>query len=423
MPFHARRILAITAVAVLLFFAGVGAAQDVLPHEELPGAHIDEPEALGATRCRGGTAGPFPCSHVDVLSFLPLSAIGGDSSAHGNDLWGWTDPKTGKEYALMGLTTGTAFVDITNAEEPLYLGLLPTQTIASPWRDVKVYKTYAFIVAEAPGHGMQVFDLKRLRNVTAPPVVFSPVAHYQGNGLSTSHNIAINEQTGFAYIVGTNTCGGGLHIVDIRRPRRPIFAGCFAGDGYTHDAQCVSYLGPDGDYRGRDVCFGANEDTLTIVDVTSSSAPKMLSRSAYPGVSYTHQCWTTEDHHFLLLDDELDERSFGHRTKTYIWNIVDLDAPRLIGTYQSTKRAIDHNQYVRNGYLYQANYQSGLRILDLSNVADGRLREVAFFDVFPDGNGPRFNGAWSVYPFFSSGVVIVSGIEQGLFVLQPHLPR
>ena len=430
MPLSAGRIEITVMSLVLLLAAGKAVPQDMVPsglarhhEEEEPGTHLAEPEALGPTRCQGGKAGPFPCSHIDVLSFMPLSSIGGDGSAHGNDLWGWTDPQTGKEYALMGLTTGTAFVDITNPEAPLYLGLLPTQTLASPWRDLKVYKNYAFIVAEAQGHGMQVFDLKRLRHVGAPPVIFSAVAHYRDNGLSNTHNIAINEETGYAYLTGTNTCGGGLHMVDIRKPRQPKFAGCFSGDGYTHDAQCVSYRGPDGAYGGREICFAANEDTLTVVDVSDKNAPRMLSRTTYQGVGYTHQCWTTEDQHYLLLDDELDERTFGHGTRTYIWDIVDLDAPRHIGTHQSKKRAIDHNQYVRDGFTYQANYQGGLRILDLSAVSDGRLKEVAFFDVFPTGNRPGFNGAWSVYPFFPSGVVIVSGIEQGLFILQANLPR
>ncbi len=428
---HLARWTSSAAVLLVLLPAsgGAGTTQEVverhpsLSHEEEPCAHIEEPEALGPTRCQGGSAGPFPCSNVDLLSFMPLSSIGGDGTTHGNDLWGWTDPLNGREYALMGLTTGTAFVDITNPEDPLYVGLLPAQTLPSTWLDLKVYKNYAFIVSEAPGQGMQVFDLKQLRKVGAPPVVFSAVRHYEGNGLSTSHNIAINEKSGFAYVVGTNTCAGGLHMIDIRKPRKPKFAGCFAGDGYTHDAQCVSYRGPDGTHGGKEICFAANEDTLTIVDVTDKSDPRMLSRTSYSGVSYTHQCWITEDQHFLLLDDELDERSFGHRTKTYIWDIVNLDAPKHIGTYHSKKKTIDHNQYIRDGFTYQANYQSGLRILDLSEVANGRMREVAFFDIFPGGNRARFNGAWSVYPFFPSGVVIVSGIEQGLFILQPNLPR
>src|SRR5690606_20218176 len=86
----------------------------------------------------------------------------------GNDIWGWTDPETEKEYALMGLNNGTAFVDVSDPVNPVYLGKLPTHTQSSLWRDIKVYADHAFVVSEASGHGMQVFDLTRLRGVTSP---------------------------------------------------------------------------------------------------------------------------------------------------------------------------------------------------------------------------------------------------------------
>ncbi len=44
----------------------------------------------------------------------------------GNDIWGWADPMTGREYALMGMTDGTAFVDVTDPDNPAVLGKLPT---------------------------------------------------------------------------------------------------------------------------------------------------------------------------------------------------------------------------------------------------------------------------------------------------------
>ena len=417
----------LATLAVSFWFVAEASQQSPGPggrhHEEEDGKPISEPAAQEETPCRGGSAGVYPCKNVDLLSFMPLSEIGGEGGAQGADIWGWTDPKNGREYALMALSTGTSFVDITNPADPVYLGLLPTHSVSSSWRDVKVYKDHAFIVSEAASHGMQVFNLKELGKVTVPPVMFSSTAHYAEQGLSSSHNIAINEETGFAYLVGTNTCAGGLHMVKIKKPRAPKFAGCYSGDGYTHDAQCVMYRGPDSEHSGSEICFNANEDTLTIVDVTDKGNPRMLSRTSYSGVAFTHQSWTTEDQLYLLLDDELDERTSGNKTKTFIWDIVDLDAPKHIGTYTGKKKAIDHNLYIRDGFAYQANYQSGLRILDLKNIADGRLTEVAFFDIFPQGNQPRFNGAWSVYPFFPSDVVIVSGIEQGLFVLHPHLPR
>lgn len=372
--------------------------------------------AMAITPCVGGTAGGYPCQNVDLMSFLPLSSIGG---GNGNDIWGWTDPLTGKEYAIMGRTNGTAFVDISNPESPIYLGNLPTHTVNSTWRDIKVYANHAFIVSEASGHGMQVFNLTQLRTVTSPPITFSNTAHY--NGFGNAHNIAINEATGFAYAVGTSTCSGGLHMVNIQNPTSPSNAGCFSSDGYTHDTQCVIYTGPDTTYQGQEICFNSNEDTLTIVNVNNKSNPVQLSRVGYSGSRYTHQGWLTEDQRYFLLDDELDEQNNGHNTRTYIWNVADLNAPVLIGNFTSSAAAIDHNQYIKGNYSYQANYRAGLRILNLTNVASGSLTEAGYFDIYPANNNANFNGAWSTYPYFASGMVIVSGIEQGLFVLRPNL--
>jgi choice-of-anchor B domain-containing protein len=318
---------------------------------------------------------------------------------------------------LLGVSGATLFVEITNPTSPRHLGRLATHTIPSAWRDVKVYQHYAFVVSEAFGHGMQVFDLSVLLDHEGPPATFDSVAHYDGQGLGSAHNIAINEDTGFAYIVGSNTCSGGLHIVDVRASREPAFAGCFSQDGYTHDVQCVLYEGPDGAFREREICYAANEDTLTIVDVTDKRAPRLVSRTSYPGVGYTHQVWTTEDQHFLLLNDELDEVTFGHPTRTRIWDITDLERPVVIGSVDADRPSIDHNLYVHRGLVFQANYRSGLLVYDLADVADGRLRRVGVFDVYRADDAAEFNGAWSVYPFFPSGTVAVSGIEQGLFLL------
>ncbi|HBC02806.1 MAG TPA: regulator, partial [Aequorivita sp.] len=144
--------------------------------------------SFAQTPCENGTAGQYPCNGLDLLSRISLSTFGSD---RGNDSWGWTDPLDGKEYALMGLGNGTAFVDITDPVNPIYLGKLPTHTDSSTWRDIKVYNDHAFIVSEAGGHGMQVFDLTRLRNVTNAPETFTEDAHYDGFG--HCHNIVINE--------------------------------------------------------------------------------------------------------------------------------------------------------------------------------------------------------------------------------------
>lgn len=380
-----------------------------------------QPQSMNS--CTGGFAGGYPCNKVDLMAFMPIASIGGGANVA--DLWGWTDPLTGREYALVGRSTGTAFVDITDPANPVYLGNLPSHNGGSYlWREIKVYDHYALIVADnssATNHGMQVFDLHQLRNVPSPPQTFTESAHYPG--FSNGHNIVVNQETGFAYRTGGESlsCNSGLHMINIQNPLAPTFAGCFTLDGYVHDAQCVVYHGPDVTYQGHEICMGSDTDTLTIVDVTNKSVPVMVSRTTYPGFGYTHQGWFTENQVYFLLDDELDEQQFAHNTRTRIWDVSNLDAPFVSGIYTGPTTAIDHNLFIKGNYAYEANYRAGLRILDIANVALGALNEVAFFDVDPLSNAQTFSGAWGNYPFFASGTVIVSSMYQGLFILRPDL--
>ena len=151
-------------------------------------------------------------------------------------------------------------------------------------------------------------------------------------------------------------------MIDIQTPTSPTSAGCFSADGSTHDAQCVNYDGPDPDHQGKEICFNSNVDTLTIVDVTNKASPAMLSRKDYSGSRYAHQGWLTEDHAYFLLGDELDEKNNPDvtNTRTYMWDVSDLDDPAVIGFHDSTTTATDHNQYVKGNYTYQSNYQAGL---------------------------------------------------------------
>jgi choice-of-anchor B domain-containing protein len=368
--------------------------------------------AQGPTKCTNGHAGDWPCKRIDLLSFLPMASLGGGEA---NDLWGWTDPETHKEYVIFGRTNGTAFVDISDPTNPAYLGNLPSHGGTSIWRAVKVYRNVAYIVADALPHGMQVFDLTRLRDVTNPPVTFTEDFHY--GQMDNTHTLAVNEETGYLYAVGTNTCSGGLHMIDVHsNPLKPRFAGCYSADGYVHEAQCVVYQGPDVTYQGHEVCFAHDEDTVTIIDVTDKSHPVQISRTPYAGSGYTHQGWLTESQRVLVVNDELDEEFFGHNTRTRFFDVRDLDSVPAPTFYSHATKAIDHNLYVRGPFIFETNYRAGLRIL-----TGPPMHEIAFFDVWPSDDAASFNGTWNNYPFFGSGIVAVSGIEQGLFLFRPRI--
>lgn len=388
-----------------------------------------------ANECIDGNAGGYECQGIDLMSTVSLQQL---DAAAANDCWGWTDTLTGKEYAIIGLDNGTAFIDITIPNQPVIIGKLPTQTYDSVWRDIKVFGNHAYIVSEADNHGMQVFDLTHLRDTTTY-TVFSADSHYDGFG--NAHNIAINEDSGYAYAVGTQTYNEGAHFIDISNPENPTSAGGYGEKGYSHDAMIVTYNGPDLDYKGKEIYFGSNVDEVVIVDVTDKSNPTFISSIQYSSTQYTHQGWLTEDHKYFLVGDELDEVKNGINARTIILDFSDLDVPVNHVEYTSPNAVVDHNGYVVGDLFYLASYTGGLRILDLKNIESKVVTEKYYFDThiehevhsarkptiigFDDdhdnprkGNEDLFNGAWSVYPFFKSGNLIVSDINEGLFVLK-----
>lgn len=401
------------------------------PPDQLRFTYVSQQPVFDAPCQNGLAADQYDCENIDLLAYLPVSDNGGGG---GSDMWGWTDPELGNEYVIMGRTSGVSFFAIDNPTAPLYIGNLPTNAVSSLWRDLKVYQNHLYVVSDKNlKHGMQVFDLTELRGVTTTQE-FRATHIY--TGLGSAHNIAINSESGYAYALAPEadtlekSCNQGMHMIDIRNPASPQYAGCYGDIGYIHDVQCVMYRGPDLAYNGREICFASNADTntdthaLAILDVTDKDKPKQLSWVTEPGFYYFHQGWLTEDQHYFLSNDELDELDSPdgrHNARTYVWDVSDLRHPTVIGSFTSSANAIDHNLYIRGSYVFEANYTSGLRILELANVSQGQLTEVAYFDTFVPDTPFEYDGAWSAFPYFQSGTVAVSAMD-GLYLVRPALP-
>lgn len=378
--------------------------------------------AHAQTPCVNGFAGTYPCGNIDLMASMSLAQLGTVTNVA--DLWGWTDPLDGTEYAIVGGRTGTSFVDISNPIAPVLTGFLPAHNnVSSLWRDVDTHGNWCFIGSEAAGHGLQVFDLTRLRNVTTPPQTFTEDAHY--NGFGNSHSIFVDKTEPYVYVVGSNQANGGLVIVNVSNPLAPTLAGTFPFEGYIHENTVFDYHGPDTEHVGKRICFNFHinaNDRVTIVDVTDKTDINLISTTpAYTSPSLCHQGWLTEDHRYLLMNDEGDEQLYNYNTRTHIFDVQDLDAPVYIGYFSGPNPSFDHNLYTHQGLVWEANYTSGLHILDAANVGSGTLSLAASFDTYTANNGKSYNGAWGNYPYFASGNVIVSSYGEGLFILKPRL--
>lgn len=353
--------------------------------------------------------GPYSASGVTLRSQLDLSAFPG-SQTRGADIWGYTSP-SGRRYALITFTKGTAFVEVTNPDAPVIVDYVDGAGIDQVWRDVKTYQNYAYVVSDGAGVGLQVIDMSNIDSGSVTLVNTSTQ-----NGLLTAHNVAVNEDSGFLYIVGGNIGGGGIVAADLTDPANPNIVGQWT-DLVVHDVQVVTYT--SGPFAGREIAFTfAGFDGLRIVDVTDKG--NMFERSSliYLNLGYCHQGCLGADQKYLFFDDELDE-FFGNvpTTTTYVADVQDLDNPSLVTTFTTGLPATDHNLFIRGDFLYCANYASGLHIWDISDV--NNAQHVGFFDTYPehDDVDANFPGAWAPYVGFDAPLVLVSDRERGLFIL------
>lgn len=384
----------------------------------------------------------FNCSGLDLYDFQSHADLG-SPTGEGAGSWGWTSPD-GREFMAIGQSDGAAFLEISPEGKIVYLGRLPQYSAAEPslWREMKGYKSYMVIGSEAVNHGVQVFDMSKLLDIDpASPVTFSDddAHHFDDLPTGRSHTVQVNEEKNYAVASGamprTDKCKSGLIFIDLTDMENLQSPGCAAADGYVHDAQCVVYRGPDEKYVGTDICYGYNEDTLTIYNVTDKAAATIISRTSYEGAAYTHQGWLldTEYQQYLVLDDEYDEYdgvgpgAAGYPI-TYIWDISSLESPKQTGYYSAKVKGIDHNQFINGDFAYQSNYGGGLHILDISSIPSDptgqSVKEVAHFDIYPEdddesgGGIIEFVGTWSHYPYFKSGYIVINTIERGVYVVK-----
>lgn len=378
----------------------------------------------------------------------------GSSQGQGSSSWGWTSAD-GREFVAIGQFDGTAFAEISSEGKLVYLGRLPPyDAIGSRWREIRVLRDYAVIGSEAIKHGVQIFDMKKLLDLDPEnPTNFTQddlTGHWDELPVGRTHNIVVNEELNYAMAVGSVggnetirvrdelPCRGGIIFLNMTDPANPTSPGCAAGDGYVHDAQCLVYRGPDERYWERDICYAYNEDTLTIYDVTDKvgNVTNIISITSFPGAEYVHQGVVNNEtwQEYIFLDDEFDERDakVGPMTQglptTHIFDIRDLENPFYSGNYEGPRRAIDHNQYIYDGYSYQSNYGVGLTVLDISSITEdptgGGICEAGYFDVYPEddeqegGGTVAFLGSWSSYAGFKSGFIFVHTIERGSFVVK-----
>jgi choice-of-anchor B domain-containing protein len=361
------------------------------------------------TGSKGHPGITFASQNVKLLSWIPVTQFDPTFTA-ANTCEGYVSP-SGREYAIIGLSGGTGFVEVTNPAAATIVGLIPDCGIClqSVWRDIKVYGTYAYSVSEEPTTGIQIIDMSNIDNgiVTLANTVSTDAG-------GRTHTNEINKASGFLY-----RCGGGsttgLRIYSLTNPTTPTLVATTATGRYFHECQVVTYK--SGPYAGKEIVFGFTDGNsgggtpgVTILDVTNKSAIVTLTANyQYVGGSFSHQGWLSSDRHYLYLDDELDGNP-----ATRIIDVSNLSAPLQVGSFSSGSTAIDHNLYTRGNLILESNYRSGIRIFDATNPTVPV--HVGFFDTYEADDLSQYGGLWDNYPYLPSGIVLGSDMSKGLFV-------
>ncbi len=344
---------------------------------------------LGLSLCIAASAvAGFPASNVALHRQITVADM---NSSFAEDSWGYVSP-SGREYAIVGLSVGTGFVEITDPPNPVIVALMSQ---VNQGRDMKVYQNFVYSTSDSgPTH---VYDVSGIDN---------GVVAFVRSFVDGAHNLAVDEVSGFLYLGG----GGSMRAYDLSDPSDPTLVGAWSGQ--THDAQVATYT--TGFYAGRQFAFvfAGSNGRVEIIDVTDKSNMFLVGQVGYPNAAYTHQGWLSADRQYLYVNDELDSIP-----RTTIIDVSDLSAPVFVSDFATSLASTDHNLYVHNGFIFEANYSSGLRIFDASDPLNPV--EVGSFDTYPTDDNAGFNGAWNVYPFFPSGTVIVTDRSGGLFLLDP----
>jgi choice-of-anchor B domain-containing protein len=353
------------------------------------------------------TAGAqFTFNKVRLAARISLSTFSANS---GNSCWGYVSP-SGREYALMGLSNKLAVVEITDPDNPVWIGSISHGS--STWADIKVYQDVAYLATERSESGIQVIELANIdgtsNRVSLIRTISSP---------GRSHTITVDTTSGYLYTCGSNEGTGSTTCFSLANPRNPLQVGAasLTGGIYVHEGMAMTY--PAGSaYAGMQVLFCSSAfDGLMIWNVNDKNNPVLIKSITYPQLGYTHQAWISEDLKYMYLDDEFDETTYNIPSRTIVFDVQSLENARYVTSYTNGNSSIDHNLYWRDGYVFSSNYTSGLRIWSTHENPEAPV-EVGWFDTYPEDDSPVYEGLWSNYPFFPSGTVIGSDINRGLFI-------
>jgi choice-of-anchor B domain-containing protein len=340
------------------------------------------------------TAGAEPQGrNVELLSHL-------DNYAGYSACWSYVH-HDGREYAILGTTTGTSIVRLTDPRNPVEVDFISGPP--SDWREMKQYRNWIYVCSEGAGTGRGI-QIISMENPDDPRLVRT----YR-TGFDTAHTVSIDTTRAILYCNGTSIGMVALALqprpgLPNASPASPDQMAVFS-DYYVHDLHLRGTLG---------YVSAINNGFESILDLTDPAnlalgAPAVEIKRWSTPAQFTHNSWTTKNGDYLIVTEE----NSGGKPKVY--DITGPGTPVLKYTFTDLPAHIGHNVHVKGDTAFVSYYTAGIRLYDITDPT--RPVEFAHYDTFEGADG-GFDGVWAVAPYFPSGIFITSDISNGLHVFR-----
>ncbi len=319
--------------------------------------------------------------------------------------WGWADTLSGREYGIIGSTTGTYVIEVTDPTLPIQRDYISSYHTNLIWHEYKTYGKYLYIVSDGPSSNqLQICDLSYLPD--------SVHVVYDSNALiSRAHTISID---GNKMYLGSPTSGAStysMRVYSLNNPEAPVLLRTLNQDysaiSRVHDMNVIH----DTVYAS----CGYQGLFIYRYDSVQNKFFQIGSLTTYPDQGYNHSTVLSEDHSTIYMCDELPE---GMGVK--VVDVTTIATPSADSVFYTNVGDTPHNPYVKGNYLYVAAYQDGVYIYDISNPKIPVLS--GYFDTHPQNGttytaGEADKGCWAVYTDLPSKTLLAADMQKGLFCL------
>jgi choice-of-anchor B domain-containing protein len=326
--------------------------------------------------------------------------------------WGWTQPVSNKEYAILGSQSGTYWIDITNPSAPVTCTYFAGTSSNATWRELKTYQNYCYVIADDAGaQGLQIFDMSGL------PATVTKV--YESKALFARGHACWMDGSRF-YVSGvtySNNTTSAMNIYDLSNPTNPVLVRSLSQDDPT-----ITYV-HDMFVRNDTIYASAGYQGLHVYKRNSNnSLTKLGSLTTYPGSGYNHSSALTPNGPTLVFTDEVPAS-----LPVKVANVTNPSNITIDATTNQYSLTTPHNPFMlTNQYVIMSSYKDGVQLFDISNPAAPFV--AGYFDTYPQGGAntgnygsSAYNGNWGAYPFYPSKTVFALDMRNGAFYLKSDL--